>query len=53
MIASAILRAFWMLICNWDEESKFLLLEVQLINKARKAWNRLPEESKGNQGSSP
>jgi len=33
---------------SWDESSKLLWLEVRLVGKARKAWNRLPEESKGN-----
>ena len=32
---------------TWDEQSKLLWLEVRLIDKARKAWNRLPEDSKG------
>ena len=32
---------------TWDAPSKLLWLEVRLIGKARKAWNRLPEESKG------
>lgn len=31
---------------NWDEQSKLLWLEVRLIGKARKAWNRLPEDNK-------
>ena len=33
---------------TWDEQSKLLWLEVRLVGKARKAWNRLPEDSKGN-----
>ena len=32
---------------TWDEQSKLLWLEVRLIDNARKAWNRLPEDSKG------
>ena len=32
---------------TWDEQSKLLWLEVRLIDKALKAWNRLPEDSKG------
>ena len=33
---------------TWDEQSKLLWLEVRLVGKARKAWNRLPEDGKGN-----
>ena len=33
---------------SWDESSKLLWLEVRLVGKARKAWNRSPEESKRN-----
>ena len=29
---------------TWDEQSKLLWLEVRLVGKARKAWNRLPED---------
>ena len=32
----------------WDVPSKLLWLEMRLTGKARKAWNRLSEESKGN-----
>ena len=31
---------------TWDEQSKLLWLEVRLVEKARKPWNRLPEDSK-------
>ena len=27
---------------TWDEQSKLLWLEVRLVGKACKAWNRLP-----------
>ena len=33
---------------KWDETSELLWLDVQLIRKACKVWNRLSEESKGN-----
>ena len=26
---------------DWDDQSKLLWLEVRLVGKARKAWNRL------------
>lgn len=31
---------------DWDSESKLLWLEVRLIRKARKVWNRFPKGSK-------
>ena len=32
---------------TWDAPSKLFGLEVRLIGKAHKAWNRLPKENKG------
>ena len=32
---------------TWDAPSKVFGLEVRLIGKAHKAWNRLPKENKG------